>query len=69
LIDTGKMHSATGVYLSNKYICYMANIPQLRAVLMYDVTQGAWIQPLVVVYWPYHKPPRFLISIINWLPT
>ena len=36
----------------------MANIPRLRAVLMYDATWSAWIKPLAVVYWPYIPNPR-----------
>ena len=50
-------------YLSNKApgVWYMANIPQLRAVLMNDAKWSAWIQPLAVVYWPYTTSPRSLL--------
>jgi hypothetical protein len=32
---------------------YMANVPQLRAVLMHNATRRSWTQPLAVIYWPY----------------
>ena len=35
----------------------MANIPQLRAVLIHDATWSAWTQHLAVVYWPYITNP------------
>jgi hypothetical protein len=47
---------------------YMANIPQLRPVLMHDATRSDWIQQLAVVYWSNIKPVSYLIAIINWLP-
>ena len=39
----------------------MANIPWLRAVLRHEASQSAWIQPLVVVCWPYTTPPHALL--------
>jgi hypothetical protein len=38
-------------------IIIMANIPQLRSVLMHDATRSAWIQALAMVYWPYTTNP------------
>ena len=47
----------------------MANIPWLRAVLMYDAMQSAWIQALFRdILALYLKPQRSFIAIINWLP-
>ena len=45
----------------------MANIPWIRNVLKHDATWSAWIQPLPLLA-IYHKHPRYLIAIINWLP-
>ena len=43
----------------------MANIPQLRAVLMHDATKSAWTQPLAVVYWPYITNPRGALLLLE----
>ena len=45
----------------------MVNIPQLRAVLRHDECLDTALSRGIVTI--YHKPPRCLIAIINWLPT
>ena len=49
-------------------VWYRANIPQLRAVLMHNVEclDTALSRGILAIY---HKPPRRLTAIINWLPT
>ena len=47
----------------------MANIPRPSAVLMHDNAEcldTALSRGILTIY---HKPPRCLIAIINWLPT
>ena len=36
----------------------MANIPQLRAVLMHNTTRSAKTRPLAVVYWQHITNPE-----------
>ena len=42
----------------------MADISWLKDVLMQDATRSAWIQPLVVVYWPYTTNPRGALLLL-----
>ena len=47
---------------------YCLNIPRLKAVLRHDVEclDTALSHGVLAIH---HKPTRYIIAIINWLPT